>query len=158
MGGVTHLPAAGVSPKEGRVENQREAEREENIFPIWSRYSFTPTLLPQTEPSPNPSSTNPPPPHCDREAVDRCCVHLQEPTARKGISLLSSIYSTGFTSYFQPNHSVFTFLTLICGFKICWVFSAFFFEDLAWFPLLVSRGKCDNIVCACSEFSRVTFS
>lgn len=34
MGGVTHLPAAGGSPKEGRVENQREAEREENIFPI----------------------------------------------------------------------------------------------------------------------------
>lgn len=34
MGGVTHLLAAGGSPKEGRVENQREAEREENIFSV----------------------------------------------------------------------------------------------------------------------------
>lgn len=26
-----------------------------------------------------------------------------------------------------------------------------------WFPLLVSCGKCDNIVCACSKSSRVNF-
>lgn len=80
MGGVTALPAAGGSPKEGR-KPKRGGEREENISPVGSRHSFPPLF--HHRPITKSTQYNPPPPQCsDREALGCCSIHLQGPTCK----------------------------------------------------------------------------